>query len=102
MASASLALTLPYERPLNLPFQLPGDDEQTQRITNAIYVSPGFFETLEIPLLQGRGLEDGDRSGRVTGRMDYPAGDSKLLQQIILVSQGYVHPGSGNADLMEK
>jgi predicted permease len=63
VSSASVALTLPYERPLNLPFQLPGDDEQTQRITNVVYVAPGFFETLDIPLLQGRPLEEGDRSG---------------------------------------
>jgi predicted permease len=63
VASASVALTLPYERPLNLPFRLPGDEEGTNRLTNAVYVSPGFFETLGIPLLQGRRLEDGDRAG---------------------------------------
>ena len=63
VASASVALTLPYERPLNLPFKLPGDDEQTARITNAVYVTPGFFETLDIPLLQGRSIEEGDRGG---------------------------------------
>lgn len=63
VASASVALTLPYERPLNLPFRLPGDDEETVRITNAVYVTPGFFRTLDIPLLQGRVLHEGDRAG---------------------------------------
>jgi predicted permease len=64
VASASVALTLPYERPLNLPFRLPGDDEgQTPRITNAVYVTPGFFESLDIPLLRGRALQEGDRAG---------------------------------------
>jgi predicted permease len=63
VASASVALTLPYERPLNLPFTLPGDGEQNQRITNVVYVTPGFFETLDIPLLQGRAIQEGDRGG---------------------------------------
>ncbi len=58
--SASAALTLPYQRPLNLPFRLPGDDEQTNRLTNAVYVTPGFFETLGIPVLRGRVFEEGD------------------------------------------
>ncbi len=63
VAQASVALTLPYERPLNLPFRLPGDEEQDYRLTNAVYVSPGFLETLDIPLLQGRHLQEGDGPG---------------------------------------
>lgn len=63
VASAAVALTLPYERPLNLPFRLPADDPQTTRITNAVYVTPGFFEAMEIPRLQGRTFEEGDRDG---------------------------------------
>lgn len=64
VASASVALTLPYERPLNLPFRLPGDDEQaTPRVANVVYITPGFFETLGVPLLRGRVLHEGDRAG---------------------------------------
>ena len=60
VASAAVALTLPYERPLNTPFRLPGDDAEVNRLTNAVYVTPGFFETMDIPLLQGRRIEEGD------------------------------------------
>ncbi|MGW8264918.1 MAG: ADOP family duplicated permease [Longimicrobiales bacterium] len=63
VASAAVTLTLPYERPLNLPFRLPGDDPRTTRVTNAVYVTPGFFEAMGIPRLQGRSIEDGDRDG---------------------------------------
>lgn len=61
--SASVTLTLPYERPLNLPFRLPGDGDDVSRLTNAVYITPGFFQTLEIPLLQGRTFEPADRAG---------------------------------------
>lgn len=58
--SAAVALTLPYERPLNLTFRR-GVDENP-KITNAVYVTPGFFETLSIPVLQGRTFQDSDRA----------------------------------------
>jgi predicted permease len=63
VTSASVALTLPYERPLNLPFRIVGLEDEVDRLTNAVYVTPGFFETLGIPLHQGRVLDDGDRRG---------------------------------------
>ncbi len=61
VSSAAVSLTLPYERALNLPFRLGGEDASTGHVTNAVYVTPGFFRTLKIPLLQGRTLDDGDR-----------------------------------------
>lgn len=61
VTSAAVSLTLPYERPLNVPFRLPSDDNN--RVTNAVYVTPGFFETMGIPRLQGRVLEPSDRQG---------------------------------------
>jgi len=63
VSSASVSLTLPYERPLNLPFDIIGVEDDIFRLTNAVYVTPGFFETLEIPHLQGRLLDEGDRKG---------------------------------------
>jgi predicted permease len=59
VAVAAVALTLPYERPLNMPYWV-GDTEDS-RTTNAVYVTPGFFETLGIPLLAGRNLGRTDR-----------------------------------------
>ncbi|MCJ7626900.1 MAG: ADOP family duplicated permease [Longimicrobiales bacterium] len=63
VAFAAVALTLPYERPLNLGFRFSGEDTDVFRITNAVYITRGFFETLAIPFLQGRDLEAGDREG---------------------------------------
>jgi predicted permease len=64
VSSAAVALTLPYERPLNMPFKIVGvvDAEGTYRITNLVYVTPDFLETLGIPLLRGRILEEADRA----------------------------------------
>ena len=64
VTSAAVALTLPYERPLNLPFQVVGLEEASRRypVANVVYVTPGFFETLRIPLLRGRVLADRDRA----------------------------------------
>ncbi|MGD8869028.1 MAG: ADOP family duplicated permease [Gemmatimonadales bacterium] len=60
--SAAVALSLPYERPLNMPFKIVGieDPPGRYRIANVVYVTPGFFETLGIPLLRGRDLELAD------------------------------------------
>lgn len=59
VGSAAVALTLPYERSLNTSFRHPGEEDF--RLTNMVYVTPGYFETLGIPLLQGRALEASDR-----------------------------------------
>lgn len=61
VASAAVSLTLPYERALNTRVGPAGDD--TFRLTNFVYVTPGYFETLRIPLLQGRAIGEGDRPG---------------------------------------
>jgi predicted permease len=61
--SAAVALTLPYERPLNDGFRaLDGDDTQGHGV-EVVYVTPGFFETLRIPLRQGREIRETDGKG---------------------------------------
>jgi predicted permease len=70
VASAAAALTLPYERPLNEGYkQLDGftGEPPRTRMSEMVYVTPGYFETLSMPLLQGRTFRESDtpESGKV-------------------------------------
>ncbi len=61
---AAVALSLPYTRALNNGFRvLDGPNatagDQTE-VTNMTYVTPGYFDTLRIPLLRGRLLNESD------------------------------------------
>ena len=60
VASSAVALSLPYQQPLNEGFRLPGTEEY--RTTNVVYVTPGFFTTLGIPLLRGRSIDERDHA----------------------------------------
>ncbi|MGA2851420.1 MAG: ABC transporter permease [Terracidiphilus sp.] len=57
--NAAVGLSLPYERALNDGVILPDG-----RVVgaDALYVTPGYFETLQMPLLAGRTFTDGDRT----------------------------------------
>ena len=56
--SAAVSLGLPYERILNMGTRVIGaKGEQSDFVfSTATYVTPGYFETLRLPLLQGRTL----------------------------------------------
>ena len=58
--SAAVALTLPYERPLNDGFRILEGDDRSMHGTEAVYVTPGYFETMRIPVFRGREFLDSD------------------------------------------
>jgi len=66
---AAVGLNLPYQRGLNFPFRQPGGSSTGERpsITVLTYVTPGYIEALDIPLLRGRPLSgsDGPDAARV-------------------------------------
>ncbi|MCX6631521.1 MAG: ABC transporter permease [Candidatus Solibacter sp.] len=61
--SAAVALTLPYEQPLNNGFRALDGTDREQQIGEVVYATAGYFETMRIPLVAGRGLRDSDTAG---------------------------------------
>src|SRR5262249_6472403 len=74
VASAAVALTLPYERPMNAAFQLPTEGEDDFHVIEAIYATPGYFETMRIPLYDGRAIRETD---------------TKDTSRVVIVSQAF-------------
>jgi ABC-type antimicrobial peptide transport system permease subunit len=59
--NAAVGLTLPYERALNDMVTLSdGKEAGHQDGTDVVYVTPGYFETLQMPVLAGRVFTDAD------------------------------------------
>jgi predicted permease len=59
--NAAVGLTLPYERALIDGVELGEGKEAGKDIsTDEVYVTPGYFETLQIPMLAGRTFSDAD------------------------------------------
>jgi len=58
---AAVGLSLPFERALNDGITLSdGKEAGRQDGTDVVYVTPGYFDTLEMPLLAGRTFTDAD------------------------------------------
>ncbi|HYL61023.1 MAG TPA: ABC transporter permease [Candidatus Methylomirabilis sp.] len=59
--NAAMAETLPYERAVLSGVAISeGQDAGKLAMTNEVYVTPGYFETMQIPLLAGRTFHDAD------------------------------------------
>jgi macrolide transport system ATP-binding/permease protein len=59
--NAAMGLSLPYERALNDGITLRDGSQAGQQVgADSIYASPGYFETLEIPVVAGRTFLDSD------------------------------------------
>ena len=60
--SAAVSLGLPYERILNMGARVvqPTGDPGGFVFTTVTYVTPGYFETLRLPVLRGRSFADAD------------------------------------------
>ena len=58
--SAAVALSLPYEQPLNYGFRLPDLGDAEGHASEMIYSTPGYFETMRIPVHAGRAFRDSD------------------------------------------
>lgn len=61
--TAAVANNVPVQRGLNLPIQAEGEEGRVVQAVDWRYVSPGYFETLGMELLQGRFLNQTDTAG---------------------------------------
>jgi predicted permease len=74
--SAAVALTMPYERPLNFGFRRADGPDSAGRAVETVYTTPGYLATMRIPLLRGR---------------EFRASDSADAPAVALVSQAFVN-----------
>ncbi len=59
--NAAVGLTVPYERALlNSVTFSDGENAGREITTNEVYVTPGYFDTLRVPVLAGRAFTDAD------------------------------------------
>lgn len=79
--TAAVGLTLPYARAPLDSVKLPGGREVT---TNALYVSPGYFRTLKVPVLAGR---------------EFTEADDENAQPVAIINQAFARKFFGATDL---
>lgn len=59
--NATVGLSVPYQRGLNLPIRLlDGKNAGQSNGSSTAYVTPGYFSVLRMPILAGRGVRDTD------------------------------------------
>jgi predicted permease len=58
--NAAVALTLPYERPMNNAMRAIDGTDREEHTIELIYVTPEYFDTMRMPLIAGRRLRDTD------------------------------------------
>ena len=64
VSNAAVGLTLPYERALNDSVMLDDGQDAGKNVgADEAYVTPGYFDTLQIPLLAGRDFSSSDTPG---------------------------------------
>jgi hypothetical protein len=87
VVNAAAALTLPYERALNLGGRWASAKPGAEQIGifNETYVTPEYFSALRIPVLRGRALE---------------AADSAKAAAVIVVNQAFVKRYSPDEDVI--
>lgn len=75
--NAAVGLTLPYERALIDGVTLSDGKEAGREIsTDEVYVTPSYFDTLQIPVLAGRAFTDAD---------------SPNAQHVVVINQTFAH-----------
>ncbi len=93
--SVAVAASLPYERAQNQPFLKAAEaDRSLVKLSNVIYTTPEFFDTLRIPLLRGRSYSqaDGPASSPVVVVNDafvrkYYAAEDPIGAQLVLAGK---------------
>jgi predicted permease len=59
--SVAVGISLPYERAMLIPVTTSdGKDAGQQGMTDQVYITPDYFQALQIPLLAGRSFSDAD------------------------------------------